>query len=142
MKRASFLALAISLVLTTGCSLFSGDDARRGPARRSEREGFEGLVKKKSVGVEVTWEAPSEPTDGFVIRYGEDKTRLLQEVIVASSDLREENDPQFGPVYRYTIKGITHDRPIFVSIAAFRGDTVSDFSDVMEESKRSPTGTN
>lgn len=137
MKRASFLALAICLAVSTGCSLLGGDEARRGPSRRSERDGFEGLVKKKSVGVEVTWEAPSEPTDGFVIRYGEDKTRLLQEVIVATSELREENDPQFGPVYRYTIKGITHDRPIFVSIAAFRGDVVSDFSDVMAESGRS-----
>ncbi len=136
MKRTSFLALAICLVVTTGCSLFAGEESRHGPARRSEREGFEGLVKKKSVGIEVTWEAPSEPTDGFVIRYGEDKTRLLREVIVSSAELHEENDPQYGPVYRYTITGIAHDRPIFVSIAAFRGDVVSDFSDVMEENKR------
>jgi hypothetical protein len=140
MKRVSSLILTLCLVASTGCSLFGGDDTRRGPARRSEREGFEGLVKKKTLGVEVTWEVPSEPTDGFVIRYGEDKTRLLKEVIVASSELREENDPQYGPVYRYTIKDVTHDRSIFVSIAAFRGDTVSDFSDVMEESKRPAAG--
>ncbi|MEY4701623.1 MAG: hypothetical protein RL326_1810 [Pseudomonadota bacterium] len=136
MKRASSLVLSVCLIFSAGCSLLGGDDTRRGPARRAEREGFEGLVKKKTIGVEVTWEAPSEPTDGFVIRYGEDKTRLLKEVIVASSELREENDPQFGPVYRYTIKDVSHDHSIFVSIAAFRGDTVSDFSDVMEESKR------
>lgn len=140
MKRASSLVLTLCLFLSTGCSLFGGEDTRRGPARRSERDGFEGLVKKKTIGVEVTWEAPSEPTDGFVIRYGDDKTRLLKEVIVASSELREENDPQYGPVYRYTIKDVTQDRPIFVSIAAFRGDTVSDFSDVMQESKRPSAG--
>ena len=140
MKRASSLVLSICLILSAGCSLFGGDDARRGPARRSERDGFEGLVKKKTLGVEVTWEVPSEPTDGFVIRYGEDKTRLLKEVIVARSELREESDPQFGPVYRYTIRDVSHDRSIFVSIAAFRGDTVSDFSDVMEESKRPASG--
>lgn len=137
MKRASCLVLTFCLLFSAGCSLFGRDDTRRGPARRSDREGFEGSVKKKTIGVEVTWEVPSEPTDGFVIRYGEDKTRLLKEAIVASSELQEENDPQFGPVYRYTIKDVTHDRSIFVSIAAFRGDTVSDFSDVMEESKRS-----
>jgi hypothetical protein len=140
MKRASCLVLTICLIFSAGCSLFGGDDTRRGPARRSEREGLEGLVKKKTIGVEVTWEVPSEPTDGFVIRYGEDKTRLLKEVIVASSELREETDPQFGPVYRYTIKDAINDRSIFVSIAAFRGDAVSDFSDVMEESKRPSSG--
>lgn len=86
-------------------------------------------------GTEVTWESPSEPVDGFVIRYGEDPKRLDKEVKLSARDLKEENDPEFGKVFRYVIRNVSPVKPLYVSIAAFKGDRLSDFSDSKEEGR-------
>jgi hypothetical protein len=84
-------------------------------------------------GIEITWEVPGEPVDGFVIRYGQSRGALSNEVKIAAGDLREESDPEYGPVYRYLIKDVSNATPLFVSIAAYKGDRISNFSDVLAE---------
>jgi len=86
-------------------------------------------------GIEVTWEVPSEPVDGFVIRYGEDSTNLSKEATIFRSELREERDSQYGPVYRYILRDIPESGRVYVSVAAFKGDVISDFSDAIAESR-------
>jgi len=92
-------------------------------------------TRKTASGTEVTWESPSEPVDGFVIRYGEDAKLLDKEVKLYASSLKEEQDPEFGKVYRYVIKDVSPTKPLYVAIAAFKGDRLSDFSESKEEAR-------
>jgi hypothetical protein len=130
--------LCVSLIVISGCaSLFSSapktaQESSANPAA---------TVQKKSIGLEVVWEVPSEPTDGFVIRYGEDRGNLSKEVTILLSELREEKDPIHGPIYRYVIRDISTTAPIFVSVAAFKDNVISDFSEAIEETKQ-PLGVN
>ena len=45
---------------------------------------------------------------------------------------QEVNDPEYGPVYRYLIRDVENVKKLYVSIAAVKGQVVSDFSDVLE----------
>ena len=83
----------------------------------------------------MTWEVPSDPVDGFVIRYGQDRAQLSKEVTILLSELRPERDSHYGPVYRYVIPDIAPDEPIYVSVAAFKGETISDFSEAATETR-------
>ncbi|MFO0417192.1 MAG: hypothetical protein ACK5Y6_07885 [Pseudomonadota bacterium] len=108
-----------------------------GSAKREQREQTTPVIEQSAWGVEVIWEIPSEPVDGFVIRYGQDRANLSKETTILRSELREESDPQYGSVYRYPIRDIPQDQNIFVSVAAFKGDVISEFSDaVTARSKR------
>lgn len=136
--------LTLITILTTslhisGCSLlFDPNPPNKAPSREDGAGGgiSQPIVEKKGAGIEVTWEVPSEPVDGFVIRYGEERTQLVKETTILISELREERDSNFGPVYRYTIRDISSDTPLYVSVAAFKGDVISDFSDAVLESQR------
>jgi hypothetical protein len=52
---------------------------------------------------------------------------------LSATDLKEEEDPEFGKVFRYVIRNVSPVKPLYVSIAAFKGDRLSDFSDSKEE---------
>ena len=80
----------------------------------------------------MTWEMPSEPVDGFIIRYGSSPSSLSKEVTISARDIKEERDPEFGPVYRYLIRDVENAQKLFVSIAAVKGQSISNFSDVLE----------
>jgi hypothetical protein len=111
MKRTiSSLSLSVALLFASGCSLFQATQQ----------------------GIEVTWETPSEPVDGFIIRYGSSPSSLTKEVTISSADIREVNDPEYGPVYRYLIRDVESSKKLFVSIAAVKGQSISNFSDVLE----------
>jgi len=130
--------LRASVIALSGCaSLFS--NTPQGAQEASTMPAA--TVQKKSIGLEVVWEVPSEPTDGFVIRYGEDKANLTKEVTILLSELREEKDPIHGPIYRYVIRDLPTSTPIFVSVAAFKDNVISDFSEAIEETKQ-PSGIN
>lgn len=76
-------------------------------------------------GVEVLWEIPAEPVDGFVIRYGYDRASLLQEKKVSASQLERFEDARFGFVYRFVLKDVEPNKPVFVSLTAFNGSKLS-----------------
>ncbi len=88
---------------------------------------------KKKEAVQLTWEVPGEDVDGFVIRYGENRSALSKEIKLSTSQLQEESDPEYGPVYRYVLKDLPSNGRLFFSIAAFKGDRISNFSEVLEE---------
>jgi len=140
MKRLLTLATLLTAALTiTGCSLlFDPNPPKKAPTQEEGASAgiTQPIFEKSAAGIEVTWEVPSEPVDGFVIRYGEDRAQLAKETTILISELREERDPQYGPVYRYTIRDISSDTPLYVSVAAFKGDVISDFSDAVLESQR------
>ena len=140
MKRLITLITLITASLNlSGCSLLFEPNPEKKAATQEDGAGAgisQPVFEKKAAGIEVTWEVPSEPVDGFVIRYGENRTQLVKEATILISELREERDSQYGPVYRYTIRDIASDTPLYVSVAAFKGDVISDFSDAILESQQ------
>jgi hypothetical protein len=137
-----FIALSLSLFLLIGCSsLFNrapaAGDKRTGDTgvkgARGQVEGSSPVIQKKLSGIEVMWEVPSDPVDGFVIRYGEERDKLNREATIFRSELREENDSDYGPVYRYVLRDVPSGSRIFVAVAAFKGEAVSEFSDIVAE---------
>jgi hypothetical protein len=136
------IILAISLFILGGCSsLFDrapnagkgGSDSGAAGRQAGVVEGSIPIIQKKLSGVEVMWEVPSDPVDGFVIRYGDDREKLNREATIFRSELREERDSDYGPVYRYILRDIPAESRIFVAVAAFKGEAISDFSDVVAE---------
>jgi|LauGreDrversion4_2_1035121.scaffolds.fasta_scaffold05832_8 hypothetical protein len=134
-KTLSTLALSISLLFASGCSLFQSSSPEPDSAKLLEEKALveaQHAPEAPKQGIEVTWETPSEPVDGFIIRYGSSPNALTKEVTISSSDIREVNDPEYGPVYRYLIRDVDNVKKLFVSIAAVKGQAISNFSDVLE----------
>jgi len=129
------LALSLLLLLTSGCSLFSSstssDDSLKAVQERALIEA-QAAPEAPKQGIEVTWEVPSEAVDGFIIRYGTSPSSLSKEVTVSATHIREEKDPEYGPVYRYLIRDVENADRLYVSIAAIKGQSISNFSDVLE----------
>jgi hypothetical protein len=133
----SLLLSTALLVQLTGCASLFGSSKSDSTSTADERRQAANpvVLEKKSTGVEVTWEVPSDPVDGFVIRYGQDRAQLSKEVTILLSELRAERDSHYGPVYRYVIQDVASEDPIYVSVAAFKGETISDFSEATTESR-------
>ena len=75
--------------------------------------------------IEVIWEVPSEPVDGFIVRYGNAREALSVEKRVRVDELQKLDDSERGPVYRYLIRGIPSTERIFLTVTAFKGDAIS-----------------
>jgi len=135
-KRLS-LSLLIITTIFSGCSLFSEpsqNDAGTLPTTQSEIKERTTVAPKaeSGQGIDVAWKIPSDPVDGYIIRYGSSPDSLTNEIKVSIIQIREEQDPELGPVFRYIIKGVPESRRLYVSIAAFKGDVISNFSEVLE----------
>jgi hypothetical protein len=131
----SSLTLSASLLLISGCSLFQSSPQNSDSAALVQERALveaQHAPEAPKQGIEVTWETPSEPVDGFIIRYGTSPNSLTKEVTISAADMREERDPQYGPVYRYLIRDVENSKKLFVSIAAVKGQAVSNFSEVLE----------
>jgi len=135
MKTSRSLLIAlIALTVTSGCSFIFDPSTRKAPSRRGDNGNTTApVLEQTESGVEVTWEVPSDPVDGFVIRYGEDKDNLTKETTIFKSELREDRDSQYGPVYRYVLRDVAKVSKVYVAVAAFKGDVISDFSGAMGE---------
>lgn len=134
-KTFSSLALSLSLLLVSGCSLFQSSAPNSDSTRILEEKALveaQHAPEAPKQGIEVLWETPSEPVDGFIIRYGSSPNSLTKEVTLSATDVKEVNDPEYGPVYRYLIRDVENVKKLYVSIAAVKGQVVSDFSDVLE----------
>lgn len=138
-KRTLTLILLLTLVAyLSGCSLFSDSETPSSAETNSKASSSDSKTadSKKNQGIQLTWEVPGEAVDGFVIRYGDNKNSLPREIKLTTSQLQEESDPEYGPVYRYVLKDVVSAGPMFFSIAAYKGDRISNFSEILEESRR------
>jgi hypothetical protein len=122
------LALVLALVVTQLAACTAIFNTSPDSSKEAKREQTTPVIEQSAWGVEVIWEIPSEPVDGFVIRYGQTRDNLSKETTILRSELREESDPNYGSIYRYAIRDIPEDQSVFVSVAAFKGDVISDFS--------------
>ena len=135
MKPALRIVLSsFFIVAAAGCSALFDTGSGKKPSKADSAASINApIIEKTEAGIEVTWEVPSDPVDGFVLRYGEDRANLSKEATILRSELREERDPQYGPVYRYILSNIPSSGVVYVSVASFKGDTVSDFSEPIAE---------
>lgn len=82
--------------------------------------------------IEVLWEVPTEPVEGFVVRYGQAHEELSVERRLTVADIERVEDPTRGRLYRFVIEGIPTTQRLFLSIAAFNGGQESPPSKVFE----------
>ena len=82
--------------------------------------------------VELLWQIPTQPVDGFVIKLGYSRDHLDKELRVNTPDLERFEDPKHGYVYRYVLHEIPRTHPLYVSMSAFRGEVVSPASEIFE----------
>ena len=151
MKALSFrFSLLLLLAACTGCSLFNPKQpvANKPPlaerpkvvapsepaAPTTARVPIENLdaSKIKRTNVEILWEIPKDPVDGFIVNYGYQRNNLEFMEKVYTPDVDTFHDPKLGEVFRYTLQNTPPDKTIYVAISAFIGDTVSDRSEIFE----------
>lgn len=147
-RVAVLVALIVGGVLS-GCS-FSGTSFQSfedGGRSKSHVEGEKAAVAKQTTAVELRalkssadsvsaiellWEVPQEPVEGFIVRYGAAHEALTAERRLAVADIERIEDPSRGRLYRYVIEGIPVTQRVFLTIAAFNGDHESPPSRVFE----------
>lgn len=145
MKYRHLCLLSLLVSLLPGCFFIPENEEGFVPPRRIvERdvppEGVTGTgpVKIESLdqlnknNVELVWQAPEEPVDAFVIRYGSAPGSLTNEMKVDVFSLEKVSDPDFGTVYRYLLRNIPSTSSIFVSIASVSRGVQSEPSPVFE----------
>lgn len=94
---------------------------------------LEGKDKEEAkTDIQITWKAPNTPVDGFIIRYGDNKENLSQskKVLIPALDLVK--DPEKGELYRYRLKSPPQEDPLYIRIASFVGEVVSEDSALIE----------
>lgn len=147
MTRLTAIIIPIlATALLAGCSVLGGSSSSPTPETSESRidesdlpvdSRITSVTRKRIVdGLAVAWEVPSEPTDGFIIRYGSAPQTLDTELSVSISELRREDDPVYGPIYRYVIEEVPAGKQLFVAIAARRGDSISEFTPTMSETRQ------
>ena len=156
MKRGFFLLLVSALLPLSSCSfverntigLFRNEDSQNGfssPAVAAVKPDPETVAVEvrpavkhieppaaPNTRVEIVWEIPKDPVDGFVIRYGFNKADLRFSEKVPSGELDRLEDPKFGFVYRFVLKNMPPERTVFVTLAAYSGREESEPSPVFE----------
>ncbi|MFM1849067.1 MAG: hypothetical protein RL417_2541 [Pseudomonadota bacterium] len=129
-------------VLVWGCSLggTSFQSPRQGqggsPTDLRSAGSIELTPRRDTVGetssIEVLWEVPTEPIDGFIVRFGEAHEALTNERRLSLEDIERVEDRERGRLYRYVISDIPNAQRVFLSISAVKGAAESPPSKVFE----------
>jgi hypothetical protein len=81
------------------------------------------MIPQSSEHAEIVWKSADENVDGFIIKFGPSKETLVSEVRLLVSDVET-----LSGNYRYLLKDIPAGKPLYVSIASFKGSEISPFS--------------
>lgn len=142
--RLCYLGLLSEMLLLSSCSFFNQPAAAPeaiGSIEESTTPPTEVTTAKinelKPVDdswsdVELLWDIPNSPVDGYQINYGYDRENLQFKVQVYTNQLETKHDEKLGTVYRHVLDNIPHNKKIFFSIQAFNGKTYSAPTPVME----------
>jgi hypothetical protein len=87
--------------------------------------------KKLTGEVEITWLVPEAEVDGFIVEYGYSELMQEQKVKIKTSELTKTTDSMNGEVYRYILKDIPKESPLYIKIAAYKGEITSEASPVL-----------
>ncbi len=156
--KKTILLLALKLLLIAfcfgGCAHFSGSPgpskaqqklssarASRFQSSALEREAVETsrvevdkLVppEREDTLVEIIWEIPEEPVDGYLIHYGVAPHALHKTIRIMVVQLETYDDPRFGKVYRYVLSDAPSNRPVYVALSSIRAQEISEKSPVFK----------
>jgi hypothetical protein len=148
--RANHLKLC-ALLLLSGCSVFSDSSKTDAPSengstveteeannrigqiseRRLRQEGFKRGNKALFDDVELIWEIPQKPVEGFVIEYTESGKSDYKRERVKTLDLERFDHPRYGYVYRHVLRGVRSNVPVEIMIRAFNAENTSEPSNPM-----------
>jgi hypothetical protein len=81
--------------------------------------------------IEILWQVPTTPVDGFILSWGYDQSSAVNRVSVKRSDLEQISDSSMGEVYRYVLRNMPADRGIRVTVAAYKGNLTSEPSEIV-----------
>jgi len=141
---AKFALTCLTIGLLTGCGIFetsrsstdNRDQLSRNPSDSSNSQKSTSsevpLVpghsehRPRFSSIEIDWLVPSVPVDGFVVSYGFGDEPLTNRVTVPTSELKQLEDPERGPIYRYFLNEIPRDREIRVAISSYLGTSISE----------------
>jgi hypothetical protein len=79
-------------------------------------------------GVEVTWDVPEESVDGYIIYSGTEENVFDSEIHVKLAELQT----LLPNKYSYIIAPVNPEKPLYVAIAAKKGESVSPKSEAQE----------
>jgi hypothetical protein len=141
---AKFALTCLTLGLLTGCGIFgtsrpSTDNrdqlSRNPPNSANSQEATSSVVplvpghsehRPHFSSIEIEWLVPAVPVDGFVISYGFGDEPLTNRVTVPISELKQIEDHERGPIYRYFLNEIPRNREIRVAISSYLRTSISE----------------
>lgn len=138
--RRYFTFITISLLLS-GCSLLDSSPEGeatvvttpfKSPKNVSPAEPQNPEVSPETESAEIVWRDNPELADGFIIKSGPEKDSLGAEVRVKKEEVQSQFINSSEAHFRYVLKDIPRGAKLFVSIASFKGDAVSPFSEARE----------
>ncbi len=86
------------------------------------------IAPPKKERIEVIWEIPASPVDGYILKYGPTPENLSNSVEVQTATIEQINDPTHGKVYRYVLRNVPTEQKLFVSMASKKDGIASPFS--------------
>jgi len=136
-RRDLLIFCLLPLCLLTACSWFSTRGKQDSasiklpdPAPKTVK--VEPLKTPGENAIEIIWELPQNPVDGYVLKYGFSADKLTTQLTLSLNDIERYEDPRFGFVYRYYLPSIPANKRVFLTLATIRGNQISAPSDLME----------
>jgi hypothetical protein len=141
---AKFALTSLTFGLLTGCGIFESSRSSTDNRDELSRDTSNSPNSKEATGsevslvpghsehrtrfssIEIDWLVPSVHVDGFVVSYGFGDEPLTNRVTVPTSELKQLDDPERGPIYRYFLNEIPRDREIRVAISSYLGTSISE----------------
>lgn len=141
-RGLSFIVLVLLGAFVGGCSIFSSlqEDSRyselSGGTASEVTEGTEVAVERidpsaqnasgrlgrtESRFIEVLWEVPALPVQGFILRYGTDESALSGSVQLMPEKLQRVRASGGAELYRYLLPEPARDKTVYITIAAVDG---------------------
>jgi hypothetical protein len=79
------------------------------------------LGRTESRFIEVLWEVPALPVQGFILRYGTDESVLSGSAQLIPEKLQRVRTSGGAELYRYLLPEPARDKTVYITIAAFDG---------------------
>ena len=140
-RRILSLLLLSTILTATACSFLAGNPPlktnRRGTIITDEQSTTVPVEEAPPTPVpnsriEIIWSIPDQPVDGFVLHYGTEPGQLTSEMKLSIADLEKYQDPERGAVYRYILSNVSPNKPVYVALSSYIGETNSSMSEVQE----------
>jgi hypothetical protein len=144
-KKAVSLILFLALVFSlSGCSFSGNQDSPQeqkplrqvksisNPTTQVAVKELEKTKDQKLENIEITWQAPTDPVEGYIIRYGSTQEQLDNQEVIYVKELESIPDEKHGRIFRHNLTNIPSDQPMFVEITAFQGELQSEPSEIFE----------